>query len=59
MSGVQFVHISLAEDPAIKRGGCGACRKGRNGGKRGKTVFWGDMKPVVVCGAAGWQKRVD
>eukprot|EP00978_Attheya_sp_CCMP212_P032235 scaffold124828_cov51-Attheya_sp.AAC.1 len=33
--------------------------KGTNGGKRDKTVFWGDTKPVVVCGATGWRKRVD
>eukprot|EP00978_Attheya_sp_CCMP212_P031959 scaffold122722_cov42-Attheya_sp.AAC.2 len=58
--GVGFVDISLVEAPALKRGGCGACgkEKGRNGGKRGETVFWGDTKPVVVCGAAvgerGW-----
>eukprot|EP00978_Attheya_sp_CCMP212_P016374 scaffold42849_cov49-Attheya_sp.AAC.1 len=42
--------------------GCGACGKwkGRNDGKRGETVFWGDTKPVVVmCGAAGCRKRVD
>eukprot|EP00978_Attheya_sp_CCMP212_P041185 scaffold232819_cov55-Attheya_sp.AAC.1 len=49
----------LGMAPAIKRGGCGACGKGTNGGKRDETVFWGDTKPVVVCGAAGWRKRVD
>eukprot|EP00978_Attheya_sp_CCMP212_P014692 scaffold37559_cov55-Attheya_sp.AAC.1 len=62
MGGDGFVHISLVEDPALKRGGCGACGKGkgRNGGQRVKTVFWGNTKPVVVvCGAAGWQKRAD
>eukprot|EP00978_Attheya_sp_CCMP212_P024586 scaffold77500_cov43-Attheya_sp.AAC.1 len=56
MGGVGFVDISLVEDPAVERGGCGACGmgKGRNDGKRGETVFWGDPKPVVVvCGAAG------
>eukprot|EP00978_Attheya_sp_CCMP212_P001644 scaffold3380_cov50-Attheya_sp.AAC.1 len=45
--------------PSIKRGGCGACGKGTHSGKRDETVFWGDTKPVVVCGAAGWRKRVD
>eukprot|EP00978_Attheya_sp_CCMP212_P047048 scaffold421196_cov56-Attheya_sp.AAC.2 len=48
--------------PLTEVGGCGACGrgKGRNGGKRGETVFWCDTKPVVVvCGAAGWQKRAD
>eukprot|EP00978_Attheya_sp_CCMP212_P033718 scaffold137430_cov61-Attheya_sp.AAC.3 len=55
------VGISLIVAPALKRGGCGTCGKGRNDGKRGETVFWGTTKPVVVCGAAGrWhQKRVD
>eukprot|EP00978_Attheya_sp_CCMP212_P001427 scaffold2994_cov29-Attheya_sp.AAC.2 len=57
--GVGFVDISLVEAPVVKRGGCGACGKGRNGGKWDETVFWGDTMPVVVCGAAGWQKRVD
>jgi hypothetical protein len=57
MGGIGFVDISLVKDLAVKRGGCGACRKGRNGGKQDETVFWSDMKPVVVCGAAGWQKR--
>eukprot|EP00978_Attheya_sp_CCMP212_P002544 scaffold5152_cov60-Attheya_sp.AAC.10 len=57
--GVGFVDISLVEAPAVKSGGCGACWKGRNGGKRDETVFWGDTKPVVVCGAVGWRKRVD
>eukprot|EP00978_Attheya_sp_CCMP212_P022782 scaffold68547_cov59-Attheya_sp.AAC.1 len=52
--GVGFVDIYL-----VKMGGCGACGKGRNGGKRDEAVFWGDTKPVVVCGAAGWQERVD
>eukprot|EP00978_Attheya_sp_CCMP212_P027899 scaffold94689_cov42-Attheya_sp.AAC.1 len=52
MGGVGCVDISLVEAPALKRGGCGACGKGRNGGKRSETVFWVDMKPVVVCGAA-------
>jgi hypothetical protein len=35
--------------------------EGTNGWKRDETVFWGDTKPVVVvvCGAAGWRKRVD
>eukprot|EP00978_Attheya_sp_CCMP212_P019034 scaffold52827_cov55-Attheya_sp.AAC.1 len=52
MGGVGFVDISLVEDPAVERGGSGACGtgKGRNDGKRGETVFWGNMKPVVVCG---------
>eukprot|EP00978_Attheya_sp_CCMP212_P005697 scaffold12798_cov43-Attheya_sp.AAC.1 len=51
--GVGFVDIFLIEAPAVKRGGCGACGKGRNGGKRDETVFWGDTKPpVVVCGGA-------
>eukprot|EP00978_Attheya_sp_CCMP212_P023200 scaffold70488_cov59-Attheya_sp.AAC.2 len=59
MGGAGFIEISLLEVPAIKRGGCGACWKGRNDGKRDETVFWGNTKPVVVCGAAGWQKRVD
>eukprot|EP00978_Attheya_sp_CCMP212_P021616 scaffold63444_cov63-Attheya_sp.AAC.1 len=52
---VGFADISLVEDPAVERGGCGACGtgKGRNDGKRGEPVFWGDTKPVVVmCGAA-------
>ena len=53
MGGIGFVDISLVKDPAVKRGRCGACGKGRNGGKRGETVFRGDMKPVVVCGTAG------
>eukprot|EP00978_Attheya_sp_CCMP212_P007767 scaffold18082_cov29-Attheya_sp.AAC.1 len=44
--GVGFIDISLVEDPAIKRGGCGACGKGTNGGKRDDTVFWGGTKPV-------------
>eukprot|EP00978_Attheya_sp_CCMP212_P039849 scaffold211270_cov35-Attheya_sp.AAC.1 len=58
--GVGFVDISLVEAPAVKRGGCGACGKGRNGGKWDETVFWGDSTiPVVVFGAAGWRKRVD
>eukprot|EP00978_Attheya_sp_CCMP212_P012947 scaffold32298_cov60-Attheya_sp.AAC.1 len=35
--------------PAVKRGGCGACGKGTNGGKQDETVFWGDTKPVVGC----------
>eukprot|EP00978_Attheya_sp_CCMP212_P040205 scaffold217025_cov55-Attheya_sp.AAC.2 len=55
MGGVGFVDISLVEHPVVERGGCGACGtgKGRNDGKRGETVFWGDTKPVVVvCGAA-------
>eukprot|EP00978_Attheya_sp_CCMP212_P032560 scaffold127845_cov84-Attheya_sp.AAC.1 len=52
--GVGFIGISLVEAPAVKRGGCGACGKGTNGGKWGETVFWGDTKPVVVCGATGW-----
>eukprot|EP00978_Attheya_sp_CCMP212_P034527 scaffold144955_cov48-Attheya_sp.AAC.1 len=56
MGGVGFVDIPLVEDPAVERGGCGACGtgKGRNDGKRAETVFWGDTKPVVVvvCGAA-------
>ena len=58
---VGFVDISLVEAPVVKRGGCGACGKGTNGGKRDETVFWGDTKPVmmVVCGAAGLRKRVD
>eukprot|EP00978_Attheya_sp_CCMP212_P042902 scaffold270114_cov34-Attheya_sp.AAC.1 len=46
--------------PALERGGCRAYGKGkgRNGGKRGETVFWGDMKPVVVvCGAARLAKE--
>ena len=60
MGGVGFVDISLVEVPAVKRGECGACEKGRNGGKQDETVFWGDTELVlVVCGAAGWQKRVD
>jgi hypothetical protein len=59
MGGVGFVDNSLVDAPAVKRGGCGACGKGRNGGKRNETVFWGNMKLVVVCGAAGWRKRVD
>eukprot|EP00978_Attheya_sp_CCMP212_P011526 scaffold28463_cov64-Attheya_sp.AAC.1 len=57
MGGDGFVDILLVEAPALKRGGCGACGKGkgRNGGKWGETVFWGDTKPVVVvCGASGW-----
>jgi hypothetical protein len=41
--GVGFVDIiALVEAPAVKRGGCGAYRKGKNGGKRDGTVFWGD-----------------
>eukprot|EP00978_Attheya_sp_CCMP212_P021700 scaffold63753_cov53-Attheya_sp.AAC.1 len=58
MGGVGFVDISLVEDPVVERGGYGACGtgKGRNDGKRGGTVFWGDTKPVVVvCGATGWR----
>eukprot|EP00978_Attheya_sp_CCMP212_P011792 scaffold29318_cov65-Attheya_sp.AAC.4 len=34
-----FVDISLVEAPAVKRGGCGACRKGRNGGKQENLSF--------------------
>eukprot|EP00978_Attheya_sp_CCMP212_P016823 scaffold44437_cov57-Attheya_sp.AAC.5 len=41
---VGFVDISLVEAPAIKRGGCGAYGKGRNGGKWDETVFWGGTK---------------
>ena len=52
------VDISLVEAPVVNRGGRGACGKGRNGGKRDKTVFWGDTKPVVEFGAAGWGKRM-
>jgi hypothetical protein len=59
MGGVGFVDISLVEAPAVKWGECGACGKGRNGGKWDNTVFWGNMKLVMVCGAAGWRKRVD
>jgi hypothetical protein len=55
---VGFVDISIVKAPVVKRGGCGACGKGTNGGKRDETVFWGDTKPVVVFGAAGWGKRV-
>eukprot|EP00978_Attheya_sp_CCMP212_P024583 scaffold77491_cov56-Attheya_sp.AAC.2 len=58
MVGVGFIDISLVKAPAVKRGGCGACGKGTNGGKRDETVFWGDTKPVMVCGAAGYSEGV-
>eukprot|EP00978_Attheya_sp_CCMP212_P022739 scaffold68266_cov33-Attheya_sp.AAC.1 len=51
-----FVDISLVEAPALERGGCGDCGKGRNGGKRGEAVFWGDMKPVVVATGEGSER---
>eukprot|EP00978_Attheya_sp_CCMP212_P019461 scaffold54518_cov51-Attheya_sp.AAC.1 len=57
-----FVDIYLVEAPAVKRGRCGACGKGMNGGKWDETVFWGNTKPVaggVWHTAAGWRKRVD
>eukprot|EP00978_Attheya_sp_CCMP212_P017760 scaffold47821_cov79-Attheya_sp.AAC.1 len=58
IGGDGFVDISLVEDPALKMGGCGACGKGkgRNGGKRGETVFWGDTKPVA--GGGVWRSRL-
>jgi hypothetical protein len=55
MGGIVFFDISLVEAPAVKRGGCGACGKGRNGGKQDEIVFWGDTKLVVVC---GWRSRL-
>eukprot|EP00978_Attheya_sp_CCMP212_P014463 scaffold36889_cov64-Attheya_sp.AAC.4 len=39
LSRAGFVDISLVEAPAIKMGGCGACGKGRNGGKWDKTKW--------------------
>eukprot|EP00978_Attheya_sp_CCMP212_P046817 scaffold413611_cov28-Attheya_sp.AAC.1 len=62
---MSWVVLGLLTFPLLKiqrLRGCGACGtgKGRNDGKQGETVFWGDTKPVVVvCGAAGWQKRAD
>eukprot|EP00978_Attheya_sp_CCMP212_P020371 scaffold58223_cov34-Attheya_sp.AAC.7 len=38
---------SVRTTPVVNRGGCGACGKGRNGGKWDETVFWGNTKPVV------------
>eukprot|EP00978_Attheya_sp_CCMP212_P032992 scaffold131179_cov59-Attheya_sp.AAC.1 len=68
LSWLRAVVMGLLTFPLLKLqplrgvGGCGACGKGkgRNGGKRGETVFWGNTKPVVVvCGTAGWRKRAD
>jgi hypothetical protein len=35
-------YIYLVEAPAVKRGVCRACSKGRRVGKRSETVFLGD-----------------
>jgi hypothetical protein len=57
MCGVGFVGISLVQEAtSVKSVGCGACRKGGNGGKWDETAFWGDTKPVVVCGV--WRSRL-
>eukprot|EP00978_Attheya_sp_CCMP212_P020077 scaffold57078_cov53-Attheya_sp.AAC.1 len=55
---MSWVVMGLLKFPLMKIqplrgvGGCGACGrgKGRNGGKRGETVFWCDTKSVVVVG---------